>query len=112
MLFHEMARERAKEARSLEEAPEPHIMPTEPESDPERGIECLRRCLAQLSPENRDLILSYYQGDKGEKIKNRKGLTELFGIPANTLRMRALRLRERLQLCAQNCVQQQEMIAL
>ena len=108
MLLLEMSRERPKEARSLDQAPEPHTLPTEPGTDPERGVECLRRCLAELSPENRDLILNYYQGDKGEKIKNRKGLTELFGIPANTLRMRALRLREKLQLCAENCIQQPE----
>lgn len=108
MLLLEMSRERPKEARSLDQAPEPHTLPTEPGTDPERGVECLRRCLAELSPENRDLILNYYQGDKGEKIKNRKGLTELFGIPANTLRMRALRLREKLQLCAENCIRQPE----
>ena len=60
--------------------------------------------VGQLSPETRNLILHYYQGDKGDKIKNRKSLTELFGIPASTLRMRALRVRERLQLCAENCV--------
>ena len=72
----------------------------------------LKRCLAELSQANRDLILKYYYGEKGGKISNRKGLTELFGIPAGTLRMRALRLRERLQACAENCVQQKEMMAL
>ena len=63
---------------------------------------------AQLSPDNRDLILSYYQGDKGDKINNRKGLTQLFGIPSNTLRMRALRVRERLQLLVENCLRRLE----
>ena len=72
------------------------------------GMECLRRCLEQLPPENRKLILHYYQGEKDEKIKNRKGLMEVFGVPASTLRMRALRLREGLHLCSENCVQRQE----
>jgi hypothetical protein len=63
--------------------------------------------MSQLSQENRDLILNYYKGDKGEKIKNRKVLTQLFGIPSNILRMRALRLREKLRLCAENCLQRQ-----
>ena len=107
-----LSRERAKDATSLEEVPEQRAVPTEPGDDPELGVECLRRCLAELSPENRDLILSYYKGEKGEKIKNRKGLKELFGVPASTLRMRALRLRERLQMCAENCVQRQESIAM
>jgi DNA-directed RNA polymerase specialized sigma24 family protein len=100
-----MNREQAKQARSLEETAEPLTSPAVPDDDSERGIECLRQCLAQLAPENRQLILNYYDGEKGQKIKNRKGLTNLFGIPANTLRMRALRLRERLQLCAQDCLQ-------
>jgi DNA-directed RNA polymerase specialized sigma24 family protein len=106
MLLREMNRERARQPRSLDEAPEPHTLPSEPGSDSERGLQCLRRCLAELSSENRDLILNYYEGSKGEKIRNRKRLIELFGIPASTLRMRALRLRERLQLCAESCMQQ------
>ncbi len=112
MLLLEMSRERAKEARPLDEVPEPRTQPVETEIDRERGIECLRRCLAELSPENRELIVNYYQGEKGAKIKNRKGLMAFFGIPASTLRMRALRLRERLQLCAENCAEQPEAMAL
>ena len=110
ILVLEMGRDRSKEARSLDQAPEPQVAPADPENDPERGVECLRQCLAQLAPENRDLILSYYQGDKAEKIKKRKGLKDLFGVPASTLRMRALRLREKLQACAQNCLQQEAIV--
>jgi len=105
MLVHEMNREQARQARSLDDTPEALTSAATPDDDSESGIDCLRECLAQLSPENRQLILNYYDGEKGQKIKNRKGLKELFGIPANTLRMRALRLRERLQLCAQNCLE-------
>ena len=66
---------------------------------------CLQRCLTQLSPDNRDLILSYYHGDKGDKVKNRKLLMERFAVPPSTLRMRALRVREALQLCSENCLE-------
>ena len=65
---------------------------------------CLRNCLQTLSPDNRQLILQYYQGEKGEKIQNRKKLIERLGVPVNTLRMRALRLRERLQSCVEECL--------
>lgn len=106
MLLLEIARDRQKEARSLDEVAEPPTLPNTPEDRSEQRLECLRQCLGQLSPENRDLILNYYDGEKSEKIKNRKGLTQMFGIPANTLRMRALRLRERLQLCSEDCLQQ------
>ncbi len=72
--------------------------------DGENRLTCLRNCLQTLSPDNRELILQYYQGEKSEKIQNRKKLMERLGIPVNTLRMRALRLRERLQACVEECV--------
>ncbi|HET6977899.1 MAG TPA: hypothetical protein VFI24_16340 [Pyrinomonadaceae bacterium] len=65
---------------------------------------CLQTCLQTLSTDNRELILQYYQGEKGEKIQNRKRLMDRLGIPVNTLRMRALRLREKLQSCMEECV--------
>jgi len=74
-----------------------------PEDDDETRLTCLRSCLQTLSPDNRELILQYYQGEKGEKIANRKKLLDRLGIPVNTLRMRALRLRERLQACVEEC---------
>jgi len=104
LLVREMGRERAREALPLDAAPEPRVLPPETKEGQEARLECLSRCLSQLPPGNRHLILSYYQGDKGDKIKNRKGLTRLFGIPSNTLRMRTLRVREGLQLCVENCL--------
>ena len=74
------------------------------EDDDESRLNCLRNCLQTLSPDNRELILQYYQGEKGEKIENRKKLLDRLGIPVNTLRMRALRLREKLQSCVEECV--------
>ena len=72
--------------------------------DGEGRLDCLRDCLQTLSADNRELILQYYQGEKGEKIENRKKLIDRLGIPVNTLRMRALRLRERLQGCVEQCM--------
>jgi DNA-directed RNA polymerase specialized sigma24 family protein len=70
----------------------------------EARIDCLRDCLKNLSDDNRELIIQYYQGEKGAKIENRKRLTERFRIPVNTLRMRALRLRDKLQVCMEDCL--------
>src|SRR4051812_401911 len=75
-----------------------------PEDDDESRLNCLKKCLQALSPDNRELILQYYQGEKGEKIENRKKLLERLAIPVNTLRMRALRLREKLQSCVEDCL--------
>ena len=81
-----------------------------PESPPERDelsevrIECLQHCLQQLPAESRELIVEYYQGDKSVKIENRKKLSTRLGLTINTLRMRAQRLRDRLQVCVEDCV--------
>ena len=68
------------------------------------ACQCLRRCLDQLSPETRDLILHYYQGDKGDKIKKSQE-------PHGTLRHSGQHVTNEgpagsrtLQLCAENCV--------
>jgi DNA-directed RNA polymerase specialized sigma24 family protein len=76
----------------------------EDSDDGESRLVCLKKCLETLSSDNRELILQYYQGEKGEKIQNRKKLLDRLGIPVNTLRMRALRLRERLQGCVEDYV--------
>jgi DNA-directed RNA polymerase specialized sigma24 family protein len=76
----------------------------EEHDDGEHRLVCLRSCLETLTTDNRALILQYYQGEKGEKIQNRKKLMDRLGIPVNTLRMRALRLREKLQSCVEECV--------
>ena len=103
LLLLEINKGRQREQSALAEistAPEAYV----PEDDGERRLTCLRSCLQTLSPDNRDLILQYYQGEKGEKIGNRKKLLERLGIPVNTLRMRALRLREKLQSCVEECL--------
>jgi len=107
MLLFEMGRARAREARPLDEAAEPQAVLQEPEGDHDRRVDCLRLCLGRLPPGDRALILGYYQGDKGDKIKNRDRLTRTLGISPGTLRMRALRLRASLQACAENCLQSQ-----
>ena len=108
MLVREMSRDRAKDTRALEDAPEPRTMPHEIDDESEWRMDGVRKCLWKLAPENRELILHYYHGEKGDKIQNRKGLTQLFGIGASGLRMRALRLRQSLQLCSENCLRRRQ----
>jgi RNA polymerase sigma factor (sigma-70 family) len=77
----------------------PVVDPDPPEPDPE--YECLEECIGQLSPEERKLILDYYQEEKQAKIDHRKQLAEGLGIGPNTLRIRVYRLRARLQECVE-----------
>jgi DNA-directed RNA polymerase specialized sigma24 family protein len=65
---------------------------------------CLEECMAQLSKENRELVLGYYQADGREKIDQRRKLAEKLGIAPNALRIRAYRIRSALQKCVQRCV--------
>jgi len=103
MLLLEIAKGRAREQQALGEAAGSQLVM--PDEDAAEGpIQCLRSCLQELPPDNRELIIEYYQGEKGAKIQNRKRLTERFGVPVNTLRMRALRLREKLQACVEDCL--------
>jgi RNA polymerase sigma factor (sigma-70 family) len=103
MLLLEINKERAREQHALGEMANTPVVAADA-SESEEHLECLRACLQNLPADNRELIIAYYQGEKGSKIENRKRLTERFGVPVNTLRMRALRLREKLQACVEECL--------
>jgi len=65
---------------------------------------CLEKCLAKLSANSRQLIESYYAADKRAKIDLRKRLAQTFDISLSALRLRALRIREKLQVCIDQCM--------
>jgi DNA-directed RNA polymerase specialized sigma24 family protein len=104
LLVLEILKGRQREQVALNEITTGTSEAYEATDDGEDRIECLRHCLSGLSTENRQLITDYYEGEKGDKIQNRKKLVEKLGIPVNTLRMRALRLRDRLQVCVEDCM--------
>jgi DNA-directed RNA polymerase specialized sigma24 family protein len=82
------------------------IPPTPPDSsdDIEKQFACLERCMQDLTPNNRVLVLQYYQEEKRAKIDHRKKLADQLGIALNALRIRACRIRASLQQCVQTCV--------
>src|SRR5262245_667332 len=65
--------------------------------------ECLEKCLNRLDPEERELIISYYQFSGGEKIENRKRLARRLGLSGNTLRQKVARSRSKLAECVNDC---------
>ncbi len=65
---------------------------------------CFNRCLKELPPESRQLILNYYRDERREKINNRLALAESLGIPLNALRNRAQRIRDKLEQCVSHCL--------
>jgi RNA polymerase sigma factor (sigma-70 family) len=70
----------------------------------ETKFDCLESCLTELDPNQRQLILNYYENEKKTKIDNRKLLAEKFGITLEILRIRAFRIRAVLQKCVLKCV--------
>ena len=71
---------------------------------PERMRDCLDDCLARLAPDQRTLMIEYYQGEKGAKIRNRKRLAGQMGVSMNVLGLRAFRLRAGLRACLTACL--------
>ena len=75
----------------------------------DRQFLCLERCMKLLTEQNRILILEYYQGEASARIKNRTELAYRLNIPMNSLRIRALRLRGKLRLCVESCIEKMGM---
>ena len=74
--------------------------------DMEAKLACLDSCTESLPPDNRQMILSYYEGKERARIENRKRLAETLGVPMNSLRIRVHRIREKLEGCLVNCLAQ------
>ena len=70
----------------------------------EKLLSCLDHCTEKLLPLNRDLILSYYYGERRVKIENRRALAAQLGITVNALSIRACRIRDKLEDCVVNCL--------
>jgi RNA polymerase sigma factor (sigma-70 family) len=91
--------------KTSNEIPEIAAAPFDAESEEnDLKLHCLDDCLKDLSPENREIIVGYYQGEKREKIENRNHLAESLNIPQNALRNRAVRLRDKLESCIKDCL--------
>lgn len=71
----------------------------------EQLFECMQHCLRCLPPESRQLLVTYHQGARRERINNRRMLAQQLGISMNTLRIRVYRLRQDLEACAEKCLE-------
>jgi len=69
----------------------------------QRLLDCLENCLSQLAPDDRELILSYYQGEQREKIERRRELASRLGLTMNALSIRACRIRNKVEACVKKC---------
>ena len=89
----------------LRRPPPPRLIQTAEDVQAREEIHlCLDNCLAQLAPYSRQLIEHYYAANKQAKIDLRKVIAREMGIKASSLRLRALRIREKLQTCIERCL--------
>ncbi|MEJ7616640.1 MAG: sigma-70 family RNA polymerase sigma factor [Pyrinomonadaceae bacterium] len=103
LLFMESLKEREREQAAIDQLPEP-IQAAEESGDSDSRLECFEQCVRSLPAENRELIVEYYQEEKRAKIDQRKVLAEKLGMPLNALRIRAHRIRVKLEDCVHECV--------
>ena len=73
---------------------------------PDQRIRCLRRCVATKFTDNdKILVVNYYDTDSDEKSKAaRRRLADSLGLTMNALKVRACRLRSRLEACINDCI--------
>lgn len=65
---------------------------------------CLDRCLNDLPPDSRALIVEYYRDDHRTRIETRRALAARLQINGEALANRAQRLRDKLQACLRGCL--------
>ncbi len=65
----------------------------------EKRLRCLEACLQRLDAAERELIVAYYYGDGGDKIRQRQALAARYGTTVANLRVRTSRLRDKLEAC-------------
>lgn len=70
-------------------------------------MECLRDCMASTipNPTDRKIIIGYYDTESNEKNKNaRKRLAETLDMSTGALKVKACRLRDKLERCINDCI--------
>lgn len=101
ILEHEAWRENARQRREIEDG---GWRSSAGSSLQEARLACLAKCLEGRSPEDRRLIVRYHRGEKRARIENRKQMAAELGIQLNVLRVRASRIRLKLESCARKCL--------
>jgi DNA-directed RNA polymerase specialized sigma24 family protein len=92
--------------RQRAKPPIPEPVDADVSQDKEQEDLCLDHCLQQIAPDQRDLILTYYQDDRCAKIERRKKLAEELGLAIEELRLKIHRIKAKLRPCVKNCMAQ------
>lgn len=98
-----LERRRGPAFTPIETIPERSLAADAPAEDRSCMLDCFEHCLAELSEENRSLLLRYYEGERAMKIVNRRLIATMLSLTENALRSRVQRLRDRVERCVRSC---------
>lgn len=103
LVYKEAWRRVIRERQAVEGGDWPTHTPPAVEDPEDRRLQCLSRCLDTLPEAQRALLLRYHQED--DHIQSRKALCQEMGAGTlNALRIRAHRLRRRVEECVRSCL--------
>ena len=69
----------------------------------EHCLDCLDRCLLELRPDQRELVVDYYRTTRQPRIEARRAMANRLGITMNALGIRVYRIRGSLMACVELC---------
>ena len=95
-----------KRQRPMVDLPEDMKTRDDTPDDVEQEYGCLEQCMDQLRPSSRELVIQYYQGEKGLKIELRKQMAIHLKTELPQLRLKAHRIRMTLKECITDCLKQ------
>src|SRR5262249_46510276 len=87
----------------MERTPGVTAADTEQAAARERRLDCLDRCLEELNPDQRQLIVEYYAEAQRQRIERRRAMAARLGISMNALAIRACRIRDNLHARIEDC---------
>jgi DNA-directed RNA polymerase specialized sigma24 family protein len=106
-VFKEYLRRNERQNQLIEDAPEvQNLKAKEIEEEDEfttKRRSCFEKCLAEFDAENRKFIIAYYTTDEKTMIAARKKLAEEMNSNLNTIRIKACRLKAKLEDCTLEC---------
>jgi DNA-directed RNA polymerase specialized sigma24 family protein len=77
--------------------------PDERLSIKEQRLDSLERCLQELKPAHRELVVEYFRHTGRQKIERRRDMANRLGITINALSIRACRIRRALEARVEAC---------
>jgi DNA-directed RNA polymerase specialized sigma24 family protein len=96
-------RESLRKERTHVDIDDVTIAAKDPE-EPSFSNECFEKCLEKLSPESRNLLLDYFSEAKQAKIRLHRRISESLAMTQTALRMRVMRIKQKLKICVQECM--------